>query len=297
MKLSFCKYHGAGNDFILMDGINQQVYLDREEIAAMCSRRFGIGADGFILLESSEVANFRMRYFNSDGKEGSLCGNGARCASYFAYKLGIVASSLNFEAVDGIHQAMIYNREQSMNFYQSFGDQKAISNFSIWANREFIVRVKMNRVNQYSFPLGAYFLNTGSPHFVQFTADQGDNEFATQSLFYRHHKEFGPEGCNVNFVQELSDNSLRVRTFERGVEAETLSCGTGVVAAALAHALKESLESNIIRHIATKGGNLTVEFTGAMKDKRIEFDSIFLTGPVQFVFEGFYHFNSPDSDG
>jgi diaminopimelate epimerase len=254
MTLAFNKYQGAGNDFIIIDNrdevFNPQNY---SLIKNLCDRRFGIGADGLILINRIPEYDFRMVYFNSDGYEGTMCGNGGRCAADFAIRSGIAGKKLRFLATDGIHDAI---------------------------SEDGVIRLKMNDVNRISSVSGNYFINTGSPHYVLFTSGLENLDVYNEGKKLRWSKDFQPGGTNVNFV-ECEDNGIYVRTFERGVEDETLSCGTGVTASAIATVLSGHFVSGPI-NVRTKGGNLRVEFENAeghVKD-------IWLSGPATFVFEG-----------
>lgn len=259
-RLSFYKFHGAGNDFILIDNRKRQDF-STEEITLMCHRRLGIGADGFILLENDDTTDFFMRYFNSDGKEASLCGNGSRCVVAFAHFLNIIKDDCQFKAFDGMHHATV----RKMNDH-------------LWN-----VALEMSDVDKVTIFEDGYFTDTGSPHFISFLEDVKDTDVVTSGKKIRYDKRF-PEGCNVNFAAPYSDG-LFVRTYERGVEDETLSCGTGVTATALTFAHKENFtEGKSVIPIYTKGGKLKVHFI--LQDKK--FNEIILEGPATFVFEGKY---------
>jgi len=256
---AFFKYEGAGNDFILLDNREDTFPVEDRQalIASWCDRHFGIGADGLILLEkSTEAADFGMRYFNSDGQESTLCGNGGRCIVAFAQKLGIVENRCVFNAADGLHEARI--------------------NSSGW------VELKMQDLTAIEADdAGAYVLNTGSPHYVQFVEDlqQVDVEKSGRSI--RNSEAFRAQGINVNFVQAEKDG-LQVATYERGVEAETLACGTGVTAAVLAWAHKMQLSGTYSLPVQVKGGRLAVRFEA---DQGL-FSGIWLCGPARMVFTG-----------
>lgn len=219
----------------------------------MCDRRFGIGADGLLLLEENEVADFTMVYFNADGRLGTMCGNGGRCIVHFANGLEIIDDTTTFEASDGLHQATILKNS---------------------------VRLKMNDVSTISMLENAVFLNTGSPHHIEWVTNIKEYPVETVGRKLRY-KLYGEEGSNVNFVEELDANTFAVRTYERGVEAETLSCGTGVTAVALALFESGKTQSNSVE-IKTGGGNLQVSFI----KKGGVYTNIFLEGPATFVFKG-----------
>ena len=259
MRLEFVKYHGAGNDFILMDGRNIKTELSTENIARLCHRHFGIGADGLILLypENADGIDYRMLYYNADGRESSMCGNGARCAFEYAVGLGLCGDEGRFIAYDGPHQGKF---ETSGDVTISMGDVAGIR------------RTGKN----------TYVLNTGSPHLVRFVADIETIDVFGEGRLVRNSAEFVREGINVNFVEILPDHALRIRTYERGVEDITLACGTGVTAAALAFADRQGLAHAQVPVIAD-GGRLSVRF------QRLDgrFAHVFLTGPVQRVFTGY----------
>jgi diaminopimelate epimerase len=254
--IQFYKYHGAGNDFILIDARKKSFKpLSEEDIHQLCDRHFGIGADGLMLLLSSKEHDFRMKYYNSDGREGTMCGNGGRCITAFAHKLGIVKKEYRFEAIDGIHNS----------YYTS--DDK--------------ISLKMNDVSEITKYPDGIFVDTGSPHFVLVNDSPHDADMIEYGKKYRHHKRFGKGGTNVNAVS-FKKNKITIATFERGVENETLACGTGAVAAAVAIAeITGKTEPEYL--IKAKGGNLSVKLK---KDKNGIYSEIHLTGPAEFVFEG-----------
>ena len=256
-KWTFYKYHGTGNDFVIID--NRTGTLDGNDtslVKNICHRRFGIGADGFMLLEHSEKKTFAMRYFNSDGKESTMCGNGGRCIVAFAHKLGLVPEGelFEFEAIDGLHEA-IYNADH--------------------------IRLKMIDVTGIKEVANGYFLNTGSPHFVRYTEDLAAMDVFTSGRSIRHNKEFGEGGCNVNFVASQAEGVISVRTYERGVEDETWSCGTGCVASVLTDYYINPKGQNY--QVNVRGGQLKVQFT-PLGDQG--FKDIWLEGPALFVFQG-----------
>ncbi len=269
MQIHFTKYQGKGNDFVMID--DRQEIFDTQNvalIAKLCDRRFGVGADGLILLRNDQELDFRMVYFNSDGLQSSFCGNGGRCIAHFAHSLGIFESETNFRAYDGIHKAYYKNG---------------------------VISLKMNNVEKIrSEDTKAYYLHTGSPHYVQFVEKVADYEIEQNGRRIRNSVAFSPDGTNVNFVEILEKNKNRkakiedleqemphifVRTYERGVEAETLSCGTGVTACAIVCG-ELGYESPII--VQTLGGKMAVSFG---KKEEI-FTDIFLIGEVEAVFEG-----------
>jgi diaminopimelate epimerase len=255
MALTFFKYHGAGNDFIVIDNRNQTFPADKiSYIAWLCDRRFGIGADGLMLLQKCEGFDFEMRYFNSDGREASMCGNGGRCIAAFARKLGIVGERTSFLAVDGPHEAVI----------EPTGD----------------VNLKMSDVFQIEQNGKEFYLNTGSPHFVRFVDNPDSLDVYAEGQAVRYNERFKNEGANVNFVG-MEGTHLTVYTYERGVEAETLACGTGITASALCAALLNGLSIGTYQ-VKAKGGNLSVSFEKSGNS----FTNIWLKGPAAFVFEG-----------
>lgn len=254
-SIHFHKYHGAGNDFILIDARASSFMVPPENfIRKMCDRHFGIGADGLMLLMPSASYDFSMKYYNSDGREGSMCGNGGRCITAFARKCGIVKKNYVFEAIDGIHNA-------------EFTSETTIS-------------LRMNDITEMKILDDGIFVNTGSPHFILL---HDDPHRADMNLFgkkYRYDSRFGEGGANINLIS-YNRNQITIATFERGVEAETLACGTGAVAAAAAVALKNSEQYNEYQ-ISAKGGRLTVK----LMQTGITFSDVFLSGPAEFVFEG-----------
>ena len=253
--MNFFKYQGTGNDFILIDDREQRFpAINQALIERLCDRRFGIGADGLILLQNDSDYDFRMVYFNADGAEGSMCGNGGRCIVRFAYDLGLFETKTRFVAVDGEHLAEIH------------GDE---------------VRLKMSDVSNMHEQGSQTFLNTGSLHVVSFVTDLDNPDVVNvvaDGRTIRHDARFQPGGTNVNFVQVLDNNSLYVRTYERGVEDETYSCGTGVTAVALVAYQQEGIPNPVA--IRTRGGNLRVSFN-AQADG--QFDEIYLIGPAKRV--------------
>lgn len=253
MKVHFYKYQATGNDFVVMDNREGKLSLTKEQIEKICDRRFGVGADGLMLIEKHASLNFNVEYFNSDGSQ-SLCGNGSRAAVHFASKLGLVNGKSTFNAYDGAHSAELLSTG--------------------------IIRLKMNDVAEVKTIGNDYFLNTGSPHYIRFVDNVHEYPVVEEGRKIRYSDAFKPGGTNVNFVQLLPDNTIYVRTYERGVEDETLSCGTGVTAAAIATSLK-GYTSPV--NIKVKGGDLSVEFKSGQSGT---FTEIFLVGPAKMVFEG-----------
>ena len=254
MTMTFYKYQGTGNDFILLDDRQSAFDLQPEHIALMCNRHKGIGADGLILLRHSPDHDFTMRYFNSDGHESTMCGNGGRCLVKFAHHLGLIQHSTTFEAIDGLHEATL-----------------------LPDGRVALGMTNVERVEQHEQGL---WLHTGSPHLVCRVNQVDVVDVAKEGAAYRHLKRYQPGGTNVNFV-EVAQGFLRVRTFERGVEAETQSCGTGVTAAAIAAWDARWLPNPLVA-IETPGGLLEVAFDPHEGGYR----NVVLTGPAERVFEG-----------
>jgi diaminopimelate epimerase len=255
--MHFYKYQGTGNDFVLLDNREHRFDgLTAERIARLCDRRFGIGADGLMLLEMAPGHDFKMVYFNSDGREGSMCGNGGRCIAAFAQRLGVVSGHARFIAVDGPHEAVI------------------------GASGDF---VELN-MSDAAWPelLGDHaVVNTGSPHFVRFCADIRGLDLDREGKSVRWSPAYAREGINVNFLLPLDEKSLALRTYERGVEAETLSCGTGATAAALSYFAAGKTTATELT-VRTEGGDLMIRFEPVPGG----FRNIRLCGPATFVFEG-----------
>jgi len=274
LKIHFHKYQATGNDFILIDNRSGEYRLSIEQIQFLCDRKFGIGADGLMLIEKHPTADFNLVYYNSDGSQ-SLCGNGSRAAVKMAASLGLVKGKTTFNAYDGIHEAELLPND--------------------------IVRLKMSNVNHVESLDPDFFLNTGSPHYIRFTDKIENFPVYEEGKKIRYSDSYKPGGTNVNFVSLQPGNQIFVRTYERGVENETLSCGTGVTAAALAASLKGY--SSPVK-IKTPGGDLSVEFKSGHNGKNHHitgsnssvsasltrqpdtFEDIFLVGPAKMVFQG-----------
>jgi diaminopimelate epimerase len=257
MTISFSKYQGTGNDFILLDN-RQQIYsgLTQLEIAKYCDRRFGIGADGLMMLNLKEGYDFEMKYFNADGNQGSMCGNGGRCMVRFAYHLGIHRSSYHFLASDGEHEAEIDDGGG-------------------------IINLKMQDVTSLREEDGDFILNTGSPHYIKIVDDVMDYDVVKQGTEIRFNEEFNKEGINVNFVEQAELDEIIVRTYERGVEDETFSCGTGVTASAIVCYHNEVGYNDVT--VTTRGGKLVVKYDRLNSG---HYTNIWLCGPAEKVFEG-----------
>lgn len=256
MKIFFYKYQGTGNDFVMID--NRQDTFPKNYtklIAHLCDRRFGIGADGLILLENHAELDFKMVYYNSDGNESSMCGNGGRCLVAFAKQMNVISDEATFEAVDGLHFATI--------------------------DKDGIVSLQMTDVEDVKVENNYTFLNTGSPHHVTLVDDLQNFEVKSEGSKIRYSDLYGNAGSNVNFVKQLDNNIFSVRTYERGVEDETLSCGTGVTAVAIAM-YKTGKSSSKEINLNVEGGKLKVKFDV----ENNKFTNVFLIGPATFVFEG-----------
>ncbi len=259
MNIEFFKYQGTGNDFVIIDNRNGNFDSKNVDLVSfLCHRRMGIGADGLMLLETHQDENvdFTMRYYNSDGNEASMCGNGGRCIAAFAVHIGAVKDPSNFyfEAVDGMHVAQ-YN--------------------------DGIVSLQMTNVNSVNTSDDYYFLDTGSPHYVEHLNDIDNIDIIEKGRTIRYSDTFKPDGTNVNIVEEINDQHIKVRTYERGVEDETYSCGTGVVASAISTFVRNKKSRSF--DIDVKGGKLKVSFEG---DEENGFKNIWLIGPATFVFKG-----------
>ena len=254
MLLTFYKYQGTGNDFVMID--NRENTFPKENlalVASLCDRRFGVGGDGLILLENDVATDFKMLYYNSDGNQSTMCGNGGRCIVAFAKYLGIIETQTTFTAIDGAHKATI-NKEE--------------------------VSLQMQDVSEIKEKENYVFLDTGSPHHVQLVENLAQLNVASEGAKLRYGM-YGEKGSNINFVEQPEANVFAVRTYERGVEDETLSCGTGVTAVALAmyNAGKTSSEKVTIK---SPGGTLQVQF----RKNGSGFKHIYLIGPAKQVFKG-----------
>ena len=256
MKINFIKYQGTGNDFIMID--NRQLFFPKDHvalIAQLCDRRFGIGGDGLILLENDAASDFKMVYFNSDGNQSTMCGNGGRCLVAFANKLQIIDQSATFMAIDGLHHATI--------------------------SKDGIVSLQMKDVTSVANSVDYVFLDTGSPHHVQLVSDLIHLNVKEKGAAIRYSDLYGKAGANVNFVEQINPTAFSIRTYERGVEDETLSCGTGATATAIGMHFLGKTNANSVA-IKVKGGQLVVSF----KYENGIYSNVFLMGPAVFVFEG-----------
>lgn len=258
MKISFSKYHGTGNDFILIDNRAKKLFAHQYELFAfLCDRRFGIGADGLMLIEHHETLDFKMVYVNADGRESSMCGNGGRCIVAFARKISMLTKEkCRFMAIDGEHIATIDENN--------------------------VVKLGMNDVVELEKHKNDLVLDTGSPHYIQFLEHLNGFDVDKNGRNIRQSESFIEEGINVNFVVATTQNSIEVATYERGVEGETYSCGTGVVAASIATAVKQSQYGFVEIAIKTKGGELGVSF----QRNENHFTDVCLIGKATHVFDG-----------
>ena len=256
MKIEFYKYQGTGNDFVILDNRDGQYdELSNQQVAFLCDRRFGIGADGLMMLNTLEGYDFEMIYFNADGKQSSMCGNGGRCLTKFAYDMGIIQTVYKFLAVDGVHEASM--------------------------NNDGTIALKMNDVNEIREERNHFILDTGSPHYVAIKEHVMEMDVYREGYEIRNSPEFREKGINVNFVEHTGDNDrIIVRTFERGVEDETYSCGTGVTAAAIVCHHNDNGFNRV--EVQTKGGLLSVEYEKTGNT----YSDVWLNGPAVKVFEG-----------
>lgn len=256
--IKFSKYHGAGNDFVMINAIKSAVSLSDDDVKAICDRRTGVGADGLIMVLPSEKYDFRMKYYNCDGHESTFCGNGGRCIAAFAVEEGLVSQNIEYEAVDGIHKALLTKN----------------------SDNEFMVSITMRDIESFDLNDNRLLINTGSPHYVTRVENLKSYNVRRHGAEIRNNKSISKDGVNVDFM-ELIDNQYCIRTFERGVEDETLACGTGVTASAIAAALwYGGNDINIRTTLAT----LNVKFERAGNSIR----NIVLSGPATHVFDGVY---------
>ncbi len=254
--IKFSKYHGAGNDFIMINAMNGQILLSEEIIYKMCDRRIGIGADGLIILMPSESHNFRMRYYNCDGKESTFCGNGGRCIAAFAYQQGLIKETATYEAVDGSHNV----------------------NVSQISPNEYHVELSMRDIMSYKLENDSLLIDTGSPHYVKKVQNLDNLNVNKEGAEIRYDKNISADGVNVDFLLK-KDDKIFIRTYERGVENETLACGTGVTASAIAASLWFG------------GDNIDIYTTIAKLNVRFDkqnncFKNVVLSGPATHVFDG-----------
>lgn len=254
--INFYKYQGAGNDFILIDNRNFDFQGDKVSfVQKWCDRRFGIGSDGLIFLEESRISDFKMDFYNPDGSQ-SFCGNGSRCAVAFARFVGIDKAQLSFEAIDGLHTAE-------------------------WVGGD--VKVGMHQVDGIKGYGQDEFINTGSPHYISYQSEDNEKDVLEFGRKIRYSEEFKPAGTNVNLITVLGEDHIAIRTYERGVEDETLACGTGATACGLSFAARSSFNQGVIK-VDAQGGALKIHFTKT--EKPGYFEEIWLEGPAKFVFKG-----------
>jgi diaminopimelate epimerase len=256
MELEFYKYQGTGNDFVMIDNRSNSFPKENTQLVAhLCDRRFGIGADGLILLDNDATTDFRMVYYNSDGNLSSMCGNGGRCLVAFAKKLNVIQNETTFMATDGLHYATV--------------------------GADGIVSLQMIDVAEIKNTPDYSFLNTGSPHHVQLVTDLEHYNVKENGAAIRYGDLYGQQGSNINFVKKIDDATFSLRTYERGVEDETLACGTGATAVAIAMNATRQTDLNTI-HLNVEGGKLAVSFD--IEDGK--YTNVFLKGPAEFVFKG-----------
>jgi diaminopimelate epimerase len=263
--MKFYKYQALGNDFILIDNRQQKFAANPEYISFLCDRHFGIGADGLMLVENCSDADFKMQFFNSDGSAATMCGNGSRCIVAFASKLGIFDTKTTFSSGAGKHFGEVLSQNENT----------------------LDIKVKITDVNQIIRGDGYYFIHTGVPHCVIFVDDINSVDVNIEGKKWRHSPLF-PEGANVNFVEIGNSNKLKIATFERGVEGETLACGTGATASAIA--VFDKLQNGITNfEIEAKGGTLKISFD-ADKQQKDSFTNVWLQGSAALVFEGYIYY-------
>jgi diaminopimelate epimerase len=256
MQIEFYKYQGTGNDFVMID--NRSNFFPKDNIqliARLCDRRFGIGGDGLILLENDTETDFKMVYYNSDGNQSSMCGNGGRCLVAFAKKLNVIQNSTTFIATDGVHHASVADNG--------------------------IVSLQMIDVADIKITPDYVFMNTGSPHHIQLVEDLEHYNVKENGASIRYGELYGKQGSNINFVKKIDETTFSLRTYERGVEDETLACGTGATAVAIAMNVLGETKANSI-DLNVEGGKLVVSFD----EKDGQFTNVFLKGPAEFVFKG-----------
>ena len=257
MKIKFEKYESGGNDFVLIDNRNKLYDLNSDKIKKICTRNFGVGSDGLIILKNSKIADFKMIYYNSDGQSSSLCGNGTRCLFSFTLSLGIIEKIAKIETSEGIYIATISNRN--------------------------LVSLKMKNIDDVFLFDNKAYLNSGSPHHIEMIEDLNKISVKKLGSSIRFSSRYSPNGTNVNFFNKINDKKFEIRTYERGVEDETLSCGTGATAVAIAvHAMGLTTKSEIT--IQTRGGELIISF----EVSETGYKNICLEGPTRFVFKGVY---------
>ncbi len=262
--LQFTKASGAGNDFVIVDNMTGSLHADYSRLAvALCSRHFGIGADGLLVIEPSPRADFSMLYYNADGSYGAMCGNGGRCAARFAFLHNLAGTHLTFEALDHIYRAETVANGVKLHMKEP---------------RDLQTNITLHLANS---AYEATAINTGTPHAVIFVEDLKNLDVENLGRAIRFSKEFAPEGTNPNFVQRLDGNEIKLRTYERGVEAETLACGTGSVAAAIVSHIRFGIQSPVTVNVQS-GEELRVHF----KTSGDNFTDVILEGSAHILFEG-----------
>lgn len=260
-EIPFVKYHGAGNDFVLIDNRTGEYNLSEKEIQKICNRHFGIGSDGLILLEKADGFDFKMVFYNPDASTDMMCGNGGRCIVAFAHSLGIIDNKVSFLAPDGKHIAEIIEKQ----------------------GYKYAIKLGLLDVNEIIDLQDGQFLNSGTPHFVKVVESLEELNLKEKGSLIRYDKRFEKtKGSNANFIEIVKDGEINIRTYERGVEDETLACGTGITASAIAYSEKYNSKVNPIT-INSKGGQLKVYFT---KNESKTYSNIFLEGQAEKVFEG-----------
>ena len=265
MKVAFSKYQGAGNDFVIINAHSLgDLILNTEQIQFICDRKYGVGSDGLILIKPSDQQDFKMDFYNPDGSQ-SFCGNGARCAVHYSYQNNSVTNNpCSFEAIDGVHQASICKDEVKIEM-SHIGEIEAVV-------------VSADDINE-----EGYFLDTGSPHFVHFVKYKASlNDIVNYGKRIRYSNKYESTGVNVNMVDAIAEDQILIRTYERGVENETLSCGTGATACALIYAQVHQSKNNLIQ-VETSGGILHVSFDQLESGS---FSNVYLIGPAKHVFNG-----------
>jgi diaminopimelate epimerase len=256
MQIKFYKYQGTGNDFVMIDNRDEKFPKNNTKLVEhLCDRKFGIGADGLILLENDNSTDFRMVYYNSDGNQSSMCGNGGRCLVAFAKSLDVIEGKTTFIATDGLHHATIF--------------------------QDGTVSLQMKDVDEVKVTPEYVFLDTGSPHHIEMVDDLKNMDVKGRGAQIRYGELYGEKGSNVNFVKQVDADTFSLRTYERGVEDETLSCGTGATATAIAMRVLGKTNSDTV-HINVEGGKLEVSF----HPNNNQFTEVFLKGPAEFVFSG-----------
>ncbi len=279
--MKFYKYHGAGNDFLIADGRHSTIEMNPDQIAAICDRHTGFGADGLMILENSKTADFSMRYYNSDGSGGMMCGNGGRCIAAFAADLGY--REFRFNAPDGEHVAYVSDTGHPFS---------SIPRKVKLLMKDVDGAVAYPRGNVIDGPLSCdWFLDTGTRHFVRFVDDLTSCDVFGEGRKIRYDAMFAPAGVNVDFVKIVENKRIDVRTYEKGVEDETLACGTGIVASAMATFIVLSNDGSWVHDgpvtfdVGARIADLSVTFTPHGSDSPADccFSDVWLTGPAAFI--------------